>query len=56
LALWEKRERARVELLASLDLAERSLDAGEGETYTVETLHELTQLVQQRGVARLAGQ
>lgn len=30
LALWEKRERARVELLASLDAAERSLDAGEG--------------------------
>lgn len=27
LAQWEKRERARVELLASLDLAEQSLDA-----------------------------
>lgn len=56
LALWEKRERARVELLATLDLAEQSLDAGEGESYTAETLHELTQAVQQRGMARLAEQ
>ena len=56
LALWEKRERARVELLASIDLAEQSLDAGEGESYTAETLDELTRSVQQRGMARLAGQ
>jgi putative addiction module CopG family antidote len=56
LALWEKRERARVELLASLDLAEQSLDAGEGESYTADTLHQLTQSVQQRGLAKLAGQ
>jgi putative addiction module CopG family antidote len=55
LALWEKRERARVELLASLDLAEQSLDAGEGETYTSETLHELVGSVKERGAARLAG-
>ncbi len=54
LAQWEKRERARVELLASLDLAEGSLEAGEGESYTVETLHELTHSVQERGMARLA--
>lgn len=56
LAQWEKRERARVELLASLDLAEQFLDAGEGESYTAETLHELTRSVQQRGMTRLAGQ
>jgi putative addiction module CopG family antidote len=55
LALWEKRERARVELLASLDLAEQSLDAGEGESYTSETLHELVESVKERGTARLAG-
>jgi putative addiction module CopG family antidote len=54
LALWEKRERARIELLASLDLAQQSLDAGEGETYTAETLHELVDSVKQRGTARLA--
>jgi putative addiction module CopG family antidote len=56
LAQWEKRERLRVELLASLDLAEQSLDAGEGETYTCETLHELVESVQVRGIAQLAGQ
>lgn len=56
LALWEKRERARVELLASLDLAEQSLDAGEGETYTSENLHELVRGVKERGVSKLAGQ
>jgi putative addiction module CopG family antidote len=55
LALWEKRERARVELLASLDLAEHSLDAGEGESYTSETLLELVESVKERGMARLAG-
>jgi putative addiction module CopG family antidote len=56
LALWEKRERTRVELLASLDLAEQSLDAGEGECYTAESLHELVDSVKQRGLARLAEQ
>lgn len=54
LAQWEKRERARVELLASLDLAEDSLDAGAGESYSLETLHELTDSVRQRGTATLA--
>jgi putative addiction module CopG family antidote len=54
LSLWEKRERARVELLVSLDLAEQSLDAGEGEEYTVETLHSLVDSVKERGAAKLA--
>jgi putative addiction module CopG family antidote len=54
LAQWEKRERARVELLASLDAAEQALDAGEGEEYTIETLSSLVQSVQERGIARLA--
>lgn len=56
LAQWEKRERERVELLTSLDLAEQSLDAGEGETYSIESLCELVKSVQVRGIARLAGQ
>jgi putative addiction module CopG family antidote len=56
LALWEKRERARVELLASLDLAEKSLDTGEGETYTGENLHELVRSIKERGTSKLAGQ
>ncbi len=55
LAQWEKRERARVELLASLDLAEQSLDAGEGESYSAETLPALVESVKARGMARLAG-
>jgi putative addiction module CopG family antidote len=55
LALWEKRERARVELLASLDLAYQSLDAGEGETYTTESLHELVDSVKMRGMSKVAG-
>jgi putative addiction module CopG family antidote len=55
LAQWEKRERLRVELLASLDLAEQSLDAGEGETYSSDTLNELIESVKARGSAALAG-
>jgi putative addiction module CopG family antidote len=55
LALWEKRERARVELQASLDLAEHSLDAGDGEVYTGATLHELVDSVGKRGKAKSAG-
>ena len=54
LAQWEKRERARIELLTSLDSAEQALDAGEGEEYTVETLSSLVQSVQERGIARLS--
>jgi Arc/MetJ-type ribon-helix-helix transcriptional regulator len=56
LAQWEKRERARVELLASLDLAEQSLDAGEGEEYTTETLSQLVASVEKRGRERLSSQ
>jgi len=55
LALWEKRERARVELLAALDEAEQSLDMGEGKTYTSDSIHELAEAVGRRGVAKLAG-
>jgi putative addiction module CopG family antidote len=54
LAQWEKRERARVELLASLDSAEQALDAGEGEQYTAETLSTLVESIRERGAARLS--
>lgn len=54
LAQWEKRERARVELLASLDAAEQALDAGEGEEYTIETLSSLVQSVRERGITHLS--
>lgn len=56
LAQWEKRERARAELLASLDLAEQSLDAGEGEEYTAETLNRLVSSVEERGRTRRSSQ
>jgi putative addiction module CopG family antidote len=56
LAQWESRERARVALLTSLDLAEQSLDAGEGEEYTVDNLHELVESVKNGGITRLADQ
>jgi putative addiction module CopG family antidote len=54
LAQWEKRERARVELLASLDSAEQALNAGEGEEYTLDSLSSLVHSVQERGAARLS--
>jgi putative addiction module CopG family antidote len=54
LALWEKRERARIELLASLDAAEQALDAGEGEEYGIEALPALVESIKKRGSARLS--
>lgn len=54
LAEWERREHARLELLSSFDQAERDLEAGEGQEYTPETLHQLTASVVERGRARLA--
>jgi putative addiction module CopG family antidote len=54
LALWERRERARLELIMSIDMAETSLDAGEGAVYTEDTLHELTADVRRRGMEGLA--
>lgn len=55
LALWERRERERLELLSSLDSAERALDAGEGEEYTPETLDALVESVRKRGSSSLTG-
>ncbi len=54
LALWERRERARIELIMSLDIAEREFDAGEGTTYTEGTAHKLADAVELRGLARLS--
>jgi len=53
MAIWKKRQRARVELVASLEIAELELDAGLGTTYTEETIHNLARDVEQRGRARL---
>ncbi len=53
LALWEERERGRVELLATLDDARASLARGEGRVITQESMRELAAEVRERGRARL---
>ena len=53
LALWEMRERKRLELLTSLDEAEASLASGEGRVITRESMRELAGEVKRRGLTRL---
>ncbi len=53
LALWEERERSRMEYLASLDSARASLARGEGRVITEESMRELSAEVRARGRARL---
>jgi putative addiction module CopG family antidote len=53
LALWEKRERARAEILAAVDAAEASLAAGRGRVITERSMQDLADEVKQRGRARL---
>ncbi len=54
LALWEERERRRLEILAAVDEAEASLARGEGRPITQESMRGLAESVKQRGRARLA--
>ena len=56
LALWEERERTRVEILAAVGVAEASLARGEGRVITQESMRELAGQVKQRGRARLAAE
>jgi len=56
LALWEERERRRLEILASLDEAEASLSRGDGRPITDESLKALAEDIKQRGRARLAAE
>lgn len=53
LALWERRERARAEILASVDVAEAALARGEGRVITQESMRDLAAEVKQRGRACL---
>ena len=53
LALWEERERSRIEYLAALDSARASLARGEGRVITAESMRELSSEVRARGRARL---
>ena len=56
LAQWEERERRRAEFLASLDDAKASLARGEGRVITEQSMRELTNEVEQHGLARLASE
>ncbi len=53
LALWEERERQRIEFLLTLDEARASLARGEGRVITQESMHQLADEVKERGRARL---
>lgn len=53
LALWERRERTRSELLAMVESAEASLTRGEGLRITEQSMLTLAKEVKQRGRKRL---
>ncbi len=56
MTLWERRERARIELVASLDDAEASIQRDAGRAITEESMRELVDEVHHRGLARIAAQ
>ena len=56
LALWEERERRRLEILAMLDEADASLARGEGREITEESMKALAEEIKQRGRRRLAAE
>lgn len=56
LALWERRERTRAEILAAVDTAEAALARGEGRVITQESMRDLAADVKRRGRARLAAE
>ena len=53
LALWEERERRRMEFQATIDESRASLARGEGRVITPESMRELSAEVRERGRARL---
>jgi Arc/MetJ-type ribon-helix-helix transcriptional regulator len=53
LALWEERERQRVEFLMTLEDARASLARGEGRVITQESMRQLAVEVKERGRSRL---
>ena len=54
LALWEERERRRLEIIAMLDEADASLAGGEGIPITDESMKALAEDVKQRVRRRIA--
>ena len=56
MALWEDRERRRLEILAMVDEAEASLARGEGREITEESMTELAEDIKQRLRRRIAAE
>ncbi len=56
MALWEERERRRLEILAMLDEADASLERGEGREITEESMKALAEEVKQRLRRRIAAE
>jgi putative addiction module CopG family antidote len=56
LALWEERERRRLEIVAMIDEAEASLSRGEGRTFTKESTPALGEEIKQRLRRRIAAE
>jgi putative addiction module CopG family antidote len=56
LSLWEERERTRAEILTAVNVAEASIERGEGRTITQESMRQLADEVKQRGRGRLAAE
>lgn len=56
LALWEKRERRRLEIIAMIDEADASLARGEGRVFTKESTPELVDEIKQRLRRRIAAE
>ena len=56
LALWEERERRRLEIIAMVEEAEASLARGEGREITEASMKTLAAEVKERGRRRLAAE
>ena len=56
LALWEERERGRIEFLSTLDEARAALARGEGRAITKDSMRGLAKEVRERGRARLVAE
>jgi putative addiction module CopG family antidote len=56
MALWVERERRRAELLAAVDSAKASIDRGEGNEITRESMRALAEDVKRRGREQLAAE
>jgi putative addiction module CopG family antidote len=56
LALWEQRERRRLEIIAMVEEAQASLARGEGREITEASMNALAAEVKERGRRRLAAE